>query len=1802
MFVRGLVGRRVRRRGGAGRGDVGLVTLEWILIIGAAAALAGVVFWVVWSKVEDGAADIAGSDHFPGAVLAAAHITADARAALPVLTDPVGVDAVNEYYGGECRRLRIAYLDIELRSRWVDADSALGDRFDVFDGVADPPPRALCLVGTLGQEPVVPLEDGVVLGPRISVDDVTGAEGDVVHFTVSLSAVSTRTVAVDYATFSHSPRLGIAREGLDYQPRQGSLTFAPGVLERTVSVALRVDGASEGAETFELRLVDPRWASFGDDQGTGTIEDAPAQALRISGASSEEGGTLAFEVNLGGEMAQRNVSVRFDTVAGTPGEGAASSPGDYVSRSGTLTIFRGQSSAMVRVVTLDDLLDEAVEGFEVRLRDPVNAVIAVGEAVGTISDNDDPPQLSVFGDEALESEGPLLFELRLSAPSGRTVTALVSTADGTAIAPGDYTAVPGASVSIDPGATSVRVPVILENDDISEMPPLESLTLSLSNVENARLGAATAQGTIIDDDSGPTVLVDDAEPVIEGETAIFTVRLSEASTSAVTVAFNTVDGTAIEPDDYAERTGSVTFGAGETSTTVEVTTEDDTTRQELDETFELQLTSVLTGNATIGDPTATGWIIDNDIIPEITVDDTSALEHESAIFTVRLSRETSHEVMVNWASALHPTATHRATAPLDFALVSGQVTFTPGETVARVTVPLVDDVLDEYNELFRLRLGGAVGGTITDGTAVGTIVDNDPEPTIEVLPAEAIEGEPLDFEVRLDAISGRTVTANFATDDSTGGATAIEGEDYARAAGTVTIRSGARSVTVPVLSLDDQLPEESETFVFRLSHTTNAVIGGGTTLGTIHDNDLLPNLSVGDLYVVEGDDPAAVFVVELDRPAIADVTFDYATVTGSARPGADCDDPTDDTDDYLPVTGNATILAGETQTTISVTICDDTVVEEDEDFILRLSNATEALIVDEVGATATILDNDGPPRVAIGDAEAVEADGAITFPVTLSHHSATDVLLDYATFDGTATQPDDYIATGDRLRIPAGDTEATITVLLTDDVFVEDPPVETFTLRLTAANADDAEIIDGEAIGTIYDDDVPPTVFVYDEQANENDGTVTIRVDLSHPSDQEILVPYRTEDWTVADYSLQESVHYEGVNGTLVFPPGALASTFDVTLIDNGDFLPPNRYGHVVYEASFWVILDDQPVDYCSGDWLEISECARVLIRDDERPPRVGFVHPIVANKLESAATLDFGIYLLGYVFAQDVTAIYQTEPHSSPTSLPHATAGDDYVPIDSGTVTILAGALSATIQIPIIDDDEVESTEFLQVRLTGVDSGNATIRTGVIPISRGGITDDDTPPELSVDAAEAAEDTGVVTFWARLNRESSEVVRATYTTADITGDDAAQQDVDYLRSSGTLVIPAGDTRVNVNVSLVDDDHIEGDERFMLNLSSPENATLEGVGTAEGTILDDDDDPALPVLFVSDVAAPEDDIFFQSGSLRFTLSLSEPNTQPVEFTYGIAEVPSLGEYAATRTLDFRDYYNRPIGPGLNAGTMVIPATTDLDPPSRVVSVYVVGDNLPERDERLLLWLADPVNVELNATQAWGTIVNNDLPIVSIENVEVSESDPSAIFTVVLHEPSLDPTSVRYRTRVWPYGGTSEATPGEDFTDVDGILTFAAGQTTATITVPIRDDTVDEYNESFVLQLYDPVDLEFANESAVATIADDEPGWWIDDAAGSEDSGTVSFLVRRDPPADAAFTLQYEVADGGATGGDDCADPGVDYLTPSGSVSFAPGITDATIAVTVCDDATVEGNETFLVTLLDVTGRRTTATGTIAFSD
>ena len=131
----------------------------------------------------------------------------------------------------------------------------------------------------------------------------------------------------------------------------------------------------------------------------------------------------------------------------------------------------------------------------------------------------------------------------------------------------------------------------------------------------------------------------------------------------------------------------------------------------------------------------------------------------------------------------------------------------------------------------------------------------------------------------------------------------------------------------------------------------------------------------------------------------------------------------------------------------------------------------------EYGPSATPSSTPSPscqttpmPQVSIADASVNEGNSSIseaTFTVTLSEASTTPVTVDYATEDGTATQPDDYQQTGDTLTFGANETTKTVTVPVSGDT--ADEPDESFKVLLS--NPQNAELGDGEASGTIVDDD-----------------------------------------------------------------------------------------------------------------------------------------------------------------------------------------------------------------------------------------------------------------------------------------------------------------------------------------------------------------------------------------------------------------------------------------------------------------------------------------------------------------------------------------------------------------------------------------------------------------------------------------------------------------------------------------------------------------------------------------------------------
>jgi hypothetical protein len=331
------------------------------------------------------------------------------------------------------------------------------------------------------------------VGPSLTIDDVGVTEGnpgttvDAV-FTVSLSPASAETVTVDYATAN-----GTATAGSDYVSGSGTVSFAAGDTTQLITVVVNGDMFEEPHENFFVNLSNPSNAPLADNQGQGTIvNDDGAPLLAISDAVVTEGdvGTVnaVFTVTLS-TVSGQTVTVDYSTADST-----ATAPSDYTAVPLTTVSFAaGETSKTATVLVNGDVLDEADETFLVDLSNPVNATISDNQGVGTITDNDPPPSLSIDDVTADEGAGTMTFTVSLSATSGQAVNVDFATTDGSAVAPDDYTSTAGTlTIPADSLSGTITVPII--DDALSES--AEIFTVDLSNPVNATLADSQGVGTI----------------------------------------------------------------------------------------------------------------------------------------------------------------------------------------------------------------------------------------------------------------------------------------------------------------------------------------------------------------------------------------------------------------------------------------------------------------------------------------------------------------------------------------------------------------------------------------------------------------------------------------------------------------------------------------------------------------------------------------------------------------------------------------------------------------------------------------------------------------------------------------------------------------------------------------------------------------------------------------------------------------------------------------------------------------------------------------------------------------------------------------------------------------------------------------------------------------------------------------------------------------------------------------------------------------------------------------------------------
>ena len=712
-----------------------------------------------------------------------------------------------------------------------------------------------------GREISFTIVDDDQITPVLNILDSTGYECTAGYsrdlpFVVQLSATSSSPVSVDWQTFPDS-----ATENVDYDALSSTLTIPPGANQGTILVEMRCDDAYESGEHFVVSLSNPIGASIGDGGAFGEIQnDDSMPSVTVTTPTLVEGdsGNSVFPVTVTFTSPTELDGKFFAATV----DGTAAADTDYQGVAGLspLIIPAGAGSVTFNLTVFGDTTVEDNEIFQIRVspaEDEANFLLPeaadyLDYPVTILNDDSAPvPEISISDASLTECDGmsgnvQMSFSVSLSMPATGPISVNYQTVDGTALNGVDYSGSGVNPLSFVNGQSSTVIQVSILCDDLPEGD--ESFTVLLSSPSGMVINDGSATGTIIDNDTGPTVSISD-ETITEcsggGTHQIFVgVSLSFALTAPVEIGYQTSDGTALAGSDYIAQSGVRTIPAYNASAAIPVMIHCDDT-VEADETF----TVTLTGStySTILDGAAAVTLEDDDtgpVVPAVTIGDAFVVECTAAgstpiTFPVTLNQSTSIPVDVDY-----DTSDITALAGVDYVDASGILTFSIGETYKAVTIYVLCDATDEADETFSVDLVSTTNSTIADGSAVGTIYDDDdplPNPIVYVSDSGGYECSPMPFYTAQPIVSAANLTSGSITIDwMLSSTTATAGEDYVPDSGTVTLTPGLSIVEVPVIVLCDEDVEPDESVQLVLTN----VSGAGATVA---DNS-------GDIFIVN-DDP-----------------------------------------------------------------------------------------------------------------------------------------------------------------------------------------------------------------------------------------------------------------------------------------------------------------------------------------------------------------------------------------------------------------------------------------------------------------------------------------------------------------------------------------------------------------------------------------------------------------------------------------------------------------------------------------------------------------------------------------------------------------------------------------------------------------------------------------------------------------------------------------------------------------------------------------------------------------------------------
>ena len=911
--------------------------------------------------------------------------------------------------------------------------------------------------------------------PVFSIASANATEGNAIAFTVTRTGDAQATQSVTVATSIGGTDTASAN---DFTANTQTITFAQGESTKTFNVQSTQEAIFEGNETFTTTLsAATGGATISGTNGTaiGTINnDEVAPVFAISSASATEGNAIAFTVTRTGD-AQANQSV---TVATSIGGTDTAIVNDFTPDTQTLSFAQGETTKTFTVQTIQDVLSEADETFTVTLTNPSNgATIGTNTAIGTIIDDDNPRiSLAIAPPSVLEDGiANLVYTFTRT---GITTSALSVNynVSGTTTFGNDYSQTGAATFNASTGtvifaanSATATVTIAPTADIIFE--PDETIALTLVNGSGYNIATTTpVTGTIADDESVPIFAIASANATEGGATDFTITRTGDAqSTQSVTVATSIGGTDTTSATDFTAKTQTLSFAQGEASKTFSVQTTQDTLF-ESNETFTASL-SAATGGAIISGVTgsATGTLNNDDAAPVFAIASSSTTEGGAITFTVTRTGDAQATQSVIVATSID--ATDNVISASDFTTKTETLSFTQGETTKTFSVQTTQDALFETNETFTATLSAPSNGatiSTTNGTATGTINNDDPAPIFAIALASATEGGLVNFTVTRTGDVQAAQSVAVAT--SIGATDTASINDFPANSQTISFAQGETTKNFTVQTTQDVVFEGNETFTTSLSAATGgAIISGvnGTATGTINNDDPAPVFAIASASATEGN--AIAFTITRTGDAQATQSVTVSTSIGAT-------DNVISASDFTAKTETLSFAQGETTKTFSVQTTQDTLFESNETFTATLSAPTNGATISTTNGTATgTINNDDPaPIFAIASVSTTEG-GLLNFIVTRTGdaQASQDVTVATSISSTDTTSLTDFTPKNETLTFAQGETTKTFSVQSTQDNIFESN--ETFTASLsTATNGAVISSANGFAKGTINNDDPIP--------------------------------------------------------------------------------------------------------------------------------------------------------------------------------------------------------------------------------------------------------------------------------------------------------------------------------------------------------------------------------------------------------------------------------------------------------------------------------------------------------------------------------------------------------------------------------------------------------------------------------------------------------------------------------------------------------------------------------------------------------